>query len=359
MIESKQKNAVQVLESQFAERKDQFLAVLPTNCTFEKFERVVKTAVIQNQDLLSADRTSLFLACFKCAQDGLLPDGRESALVMYGKNVQYMPMIGGILKKIRNSGELLSISAHVVYELDEFDYCLGDNERIDHKPASDERGRPICAYAIVKTKDNAIYREVMSVKEIDAIRSISRAKGGTAWTHHWAEMAKKTVIRRLSKRLPMCSDIDQIIRRDDEMYEFDNSNNFNRNKNSVIDQINAQLENKSAIEELQENGCLIIDDPKANELSYPIEIKEGDRIIYEGKIHVAGKPMDSRDSEQEEDDTNPLPFISRGELNRYIAGAKAGKCTWKELGEKYQMTKEDRLHALGQGAAILIEPGSI
>jgi recombination protein RecT len=45
-----------------------------------------------------------------------------------------MPMIGGVLKKIRNSGELASISAQVAYSADFFEYELGDEEKITHKP---------------------------------------------------------------------------------------------------------------------------------------------------------------------------------------------------------------------------------
>jgi hypothetical protein len=42
----------------------------------------------------------------KLAQDGLLPDGREAAVVMFGNKAQAMPMIAGILKKVRQSGEV-------------------------------------------------------------------------------------------------------------------------------------------------------------------------------------------------------------------------------------------------------------
>lgn len=355
-MESTPKNAIQVLESQFAERKDQFLAVLPTNCTFEKFERVVKTAVIQNQDLLKADRSSLFLACFKCAQDGLLPDGREAALVLYGKNVQYMPMIGGILKKIRNSGELRSISAHVVHELDEFDYCLGDKESIHHKPARDERGNPICVYAIVETKDNALYREVMSVKEIEKIRSISRAKAGSPWTQHWGEMAKKTVIRRLSKRLPMSSDLDQIIRRDDEMYDFDNSNNFIKNKKMVIDQINAEIENK-VIEDLEPVKPEIIEAHQFGEENFfntenIMEIKEGDKVLIEGEIHTAQEPIISSYTPQKEEPKNDLPFVDPADIPRYISYLKSGFRTVEQFKSKFQITEGDRNQFLEAGIQI-------
>lgn len=213
-----------------AKMQPQFAAALPPQIPVERFMRVVVTAVQSDPNLLAADQRSLFSATMKCAQDGLIPDGREAALTVfnkknrntgqYEKHVQYMPMMGGILKKIRNSGELGSISANVVYERDQFDYELGDEEKVYHKPhLGAARGKPIAAYAIARMKDGAIYREVMSVEEIEAIRSISRAKDDGPWKDHWGEMAKKTVLRRLSKRLPMSTDLDAVISRDDELYD--------------------------------------------------------------------------------------------------------------------------------------------
>lgn len=246
--------ALQDLGSQFITRKAEFEAVLPSNCSFERFVGIVRTAIMQNNELLKIEcRPSLFMSCFKAAQDGLLPDGREAALVIYKvkqqngnikQQVQYMPMVAGILKKMRTSGELSSISAHVVFERDEFDYSLGDNEYILHKPALAFRGKPVCVYAIVKIKDGAVYREVMSFEEIEKIRSISRTRDGITWRNHWAEMAKKTVIRRISKRLPLTSDQEQVIRRDDEMFEF-NNNITSSNSNNTVDIINNQVANIS------------------------------------------------------------------------------------------------------------------
>jgi recombination protein RecT len=203
----------------------EFQAALPPQIPVEKFIRTTLTAVQMNPELLGADRRSLLGACMKAAQDGLLLDGREAAPVIFrtkeGPKVQYMPMVGGILKKIRNSGELASISAHVVYSNDQFEYELGDNENIIHKPfLGEDRGKPIAVYAVAKTKDGAIYREVMSVADVDKVRQASRAKDAGPWVQWWDEMAKKTVIRRMAKRLPSSADVDQVLASDNEASGF-------------------------------------------------------------------------------------------------------------------------------------------
>jgi len=199
----------------------EFKAALPPQIPVEKFIRTTLTAVQMNPGLLDGDRRSLLGSCMKAAQDGLLCDGREAALVMFKNQVQYMPMVGGILKKMRNSGEIASISAHVVYSHDHFDYELGDDERITHKPLlGGDRGKPIAVYAIAKTKDGAIYREVMSVTEVEKVRAVSRSGGSGPWAQWWDEMARKTVIRRIAKRLPSSADVDAVFEADNEVAGF-------------------------------------------------------------------------------------------------------------------------------------------
>jgi len=203
----------------------EFQAALPAQINVDKFIRTTLTAVQMQPELLGADRRSLLGSCMKAAQDGLLVDGREAALVIFrskeGPKVQYMPMIGGVLKKIRNSGELASISAQVAYSADFFEYELGDEEKITHKPfLGGDRGQPIAVYAVAKTKDGAIYREVMSVSDVEKVRNAIRAGKYGPWVDWWDEMAKKTVIRRMAKRLPSSADVDQVFESDNDQYDF-------------------------------------------------------------------------------------------------------------------------------------------
>ena len=225
MSTSTELTPIEAMRGTLVKMQPEFQAALPPQIPVEKFIRTTLTAVQMNPELLGADRRSLLGACMKAAQDGLLLDGREAAPVIFrtkeGPKVQYMPMVGGILKKIRNSGELASISAHVAYDKDHFEYELGDNESITHKPfLGEDRGKPIAVYAVAKTKDGAIYREVMSVADVDKVRQASRAKDAGPWVQWWDEMAKKTVIRRMAKRLPSSADVDQVLQSDNEASGF-------------------------------------------------------------------------------------------------------------------------------------------
>ncbi len=205
--------------AQFEGYAPQIKAALPSHISVEKFQRVALTAVNQNPGLVAqnVDRKSLFLACVAAAQDGLFPDGREAALVVFGGKVQYMPMIGGIRKRMRNSGDVLSAEAHVVRENDKFAYVLGDNPRIEHEPALKNRGDEIAVYAIIRLKNGEILREVMSKEEIEKVRGISRASKNGPWVTWWGEMARKTVLRRCAKAAPNVADMDAMFQGDDAL----------------------------------------------------------------------------------------------------------------------------------------------
>lgn len=212
-----QTSPVAVIRQNLNQMAPQFQAALPKHISVEKFTRVAMTAIQNNAALQGADRASLFGAVVRLAQDGLLPDGREAAIVMFGKQAQAMPMIAGVLKKIRQSGEVSKASAQVVHELDHFVWKLGFDETVEHEPpALDKpRGKAIGAYAIAVLKDGSQLLEVMSLEEIEQVRKVSRASGNGPWVTWWGEMARKTVMRRLSKRLPMSTDLDDHFERDD------------------------------------------------------------------------------------------------------------------------------------------------
>lgn len=216
------------------QNKGEFDKVLPSHISFEKFQRTVVTAVLIQPELADADRASLMVACIKSATDGLLPDSRDAALVIFNskvddkwvKKVQYLPMYAGILKKVRQSGELASAVTHVVYEKDKFEYVLGDDERILHEPyiGKEERGEVIAAYCIAKLKDGTVFREVMSRQDIEKVRRASKSgnddKGNPKgiWANWYEEMCRKTVFRRCAKWLPQSIEIaENIFEKDDTM----------------------------------------------------------------------------------------------------------------------------------------------
>lgn len=219
---------MQEFSGQLVAHKDQYAVALPPHISAERFQSAAITAVNLNPDLLKpALRRSLFNACTKAAQDGLMPDGREGALVIFGSAVAWLPMVYGIIKKARQSGEIATLGARIVYqnELDagRFKFTITNGEdTLEHDPILfGERGAPVGAYARVKFKDGAIEYEILNKAELDKIRNVSRAKNSGPWVDWWEEMAKKTAIRRLAKRLPLSADLVATVTREDEVTEYD------------------------------------------------------------------------------------------------------------------------------------------
>jgi recombination protein RecT len=235
------KQALTHFEGQISTVARQLAVSLPSHISIEKFQRTLMAAVKADPELLKADRASLINACEKAALDGLLPDKREAALVIFKRNfkdaqgqwrqvleVAYMPMVYGLRKKILQSGEVTDITAKVVYrrEVEEghFIYEEGTEAMLRHKPLLDLNEKDaadaniVVAYSIATYKDGSKSYEVMRRFEIDKVRECSQT-GATRdrkgqprrpsgpWVDWYPEQAKKTVMRRHSKTLPMSGDL--------------------------------------------------------------------------------------------------------------------------------------------------------
>lgn len=230
--ETKQLAPIDELKGTISKMEPQFALALPKHIPVERFVRVVQTAISTSPQLADAERTSLFAAAMKAAQDGLLPDGREAAIVTFRAKIggdkwvnkaQYMPMVAGILKKMRNSGEISMITSNVIYEHDEFKYWVDqDGEHMTHTPNLfiEDRGSRRGVYAFARTKDGAVYIEVMTAKQVLDVKGVSKSKDSGPWSGPFEdEMWRKTGIKRLSKRMPMSTDLEMTIRADDELFE--------------------------------------------------------------------------------------------------------------------------------------------
>lgn len=205
---------------------------LPTNVTPDAFRNAAIVAAQDNPQILDCEQTSVMKSIRTLAAAGLVPDGREAALVPFNtkvngqfvKKCQAMPMVFGLVKMARRSGDVTDIRAHLVYqsEIDQgrFDYVVGDEERLDHRPILfGEKGDVVAVYAIARLKDGSLVREFMDAEDVDRIRRTGASQRTKVngrykasdnpqgiWKDHYGEMAKKTVIRRLCKRLDLSAE---------------------------------------------------------------------------------------------------------------------------------------------------------
>jgi recombination protein RecT len=179
-----------------------------TGISAEHFGRVALTAIRANKMLQEADFISLMGAIMTAAQLGLEPAGPlgQAYLVPFKnskeKRIDVELIVGyqGFVELAYRSGRVMSIIAHTVHDKDYFEWELGTNERIIHRPAEGDRGDVIGAYGIAKLAGGGQVFDYMTKAEIELRRA--RAKTDNIWKSDYEAMCRKTAIRQLFKWVP-------------------------------------------------------------------------------------------------------------------------------------------------------------
>lgn len=202
-------------------------AVLPRHVTAARITKVVLSATSRTPALLDCTVQSICRAVMQASELGLEIGGLlgEAYLVPYwnkhSKAQEAQCIIGyqGLIKLARNTGQLMTISARVVYAGEKFRVNLADDEiehDLDYTSSERSDDDVIAAYAIGRLKDGGKQIEVMTRRELDAIRSRSKAGNGGPWVTDRAEMYRKTVVRRLCKYLPKSPELTSALEHDME-----------------------------------------------------------------------------------------------------------------------------------------------
>lgn len=198
---------------------------LPRHLDVDRLTRLTMTTIRTTPELKNADIGSLLGGVMQAAQLGLEPGLLGQCYLLPFKNnkkgiteVQFIIGYKGMIDLARRSGHIQSIYAHAVYENDEFEYELGLNPTLKHKPTMQaEKGAILGAYAVAHFKDGGYQMEFMPKAEIDKRRNSS--PGGRSkyspWNNHYDEMAKKTVIRHMWKYLPISVEVQRQVEHDE------------------------------------------------------------------------------------------------------------------------------------------------
>lgn len=196
----------QTIRDLLEKAKPKLAEVLPRHLTPDRLIRIACAATSRNRQLLACTPQSLLLAVMNAAQLGLeagSPLG-SAYLVPYGDTCQLIVGYRGLIELARRSGQIASIEAQVVHDNDEFICERGFNPVLRHIPCwKGDPGDMYAAYAIAKLTDGSSQVEVMTKAQIDAIKNRSRAGRSGPWVTDYSEMARKTVVRRLCKYLPL------------------------------------------------------------------------------------------------------------------------------------------------------------
>ena len=173
-------------------------------------------AAEDNPRLKTCTPESWAFALHKAAVTGLEPGGvlGEAAFVPFankrqGTNeVALIPQYQGLVKLAYRGGFVKSIRTEIVYERDTFDYQygVGQDEYLKHKPATGDKGEKIGGYAIVELTTGGRQFKFFDVAKIEEYHRMSPAAEQAFWTVHWDWMACKTVLKQVLKLVPKSAD---------------------------------------------------------------------------------------------------------------------------------------------------------
>lgn len=192
---------------------------LPKHLDPIRMQRIFLTTILGNEKLMRCTEQSLLAALTVCCSVGLEPGDLRAQvyLIPFKDKVQVIAGYRGLIELARRSGNIEKVEARCVYKKDEFKWSYGLKPDLTHIPhTGGNHGELIYVYAIAwLTSGEATQFDVMSKDDVDKIRARSQAKSSGPWCTDYDEMAKKTVLRRLWKMLPVSVDSHEFVNRDE------------------------------------------------------------------------------------------------------------------------------------------------
>lgn len=197
---------------------------LPEVITVERFTRMALSALNTTPKLKECTQMSFLSALMNAAQLGLEPNtplGQAYLIPFKNKGVlecQFQIGYKGLIDLSYRNPLVQTIQAQAVYENDEFEYELGLDSKLVHRPVLHDRGEVILFYGFFKLTNGGFGFEVMSREDIDAYAkeySKSFDTSFSPWKSNYIGMAKKTVIKQALKYAPIKADFRRALSTDE------------------------------------------------------------------------------------------------------------------------------------------------
>lgn len=179
-------------------------------------EVLIRAAILQvsmTPALQECNKLSIVQAVMQAASIGLMIGGPtgEAALVPRKGKAVLTPMVRGLVTLGIRSGFLRGVTPVAVYKGDGFKVRRGTENNgqgtILHEPDLDadreDDTKIRYVYAVFQLPDGNITFDFMNREEIERVRAVSTAAKDGPWVTWWVEQAKKTVVKRGSKLIPL------------------------------------------------------------------------------------------------------------------------------------------------------------
>lgn len=216
---------VETLRGELEAKKENIFAAAAQHIRPERFIEQVARACINNPDLLTCTRPTLFMAAAEAASLGLEIDSvlGHAYLVPYKnkgiKEVTLIPGYLGLKELAYRSGKITGITGEPVYIDDDFGWEYGTEHFLQHKPSdSAAASSPTHVYALVRIAGGGKEFKVMSWAQVEWHRN-KYAKGweraGSAWKTSPIAMGIKTALRKTLKLCPLSPELQSLLQRED------------------------------------------------------------------------------------------------------------------------------------------------
>lgn len=106
----------------------------------------------------------------------------------------------GLAALMKRYGSVKDIHTGLIYENDDYNWTESD---FTMSRKIGDRGKVVGVFAKLQLLDGSSQCEVMTVDEVEHVRNKSRAKDKGPWVSDWAQMARKTVLRRAANLVDM------------------------------------------------------------------------------------------------------------------------------------------------------------
>jgi recombination protein RecT len=206
--QAKARSSVDALLEEVSRGKDSLAAFMPTGTLRDRFMALARRAILEQPELAECSASSVLRALRECALSGLELDGKLSTLIVR-KSKQGRPTATwdatyrGMISQALASGHVRAVEAQVVREADEFSVELGTRGNLLHRPClTGARGDVVAVYAVAELGSGAKVIELLTSEDIARIRAMSPAGERGPWGGWDDEMARKSALRRLLKKLP-------------------------------------------------------------------------------------------------------------------------------------------------------------
>lgn len=226
------------------DRAGYFERALPAHLEREAptFTLCALTHIRRSDALMRCDKDTLLMALIQAAHFGLLPDGKQCALVPYGKEARFMPMVEGLTDMMYRSGAVTSVRRGLIRKNDTWAIEPSAPPPHDFSFRPDllaDRGEPIIAYAFCwmrgggrsevltftraeaeahRDRYSKAYQNAEKARQNNATdfeKNPYRGKYHSTWHDEFNKMWQKTPVRMLAKEVSTSPEMRLLLLADD------------------------------------------------------------------------------------------------------------------------------------------------